>query len=206
MSYGDKEKIRNYWRQYRAANKEKCRETLKRWRAANPEKVKQANWRQRINQANWRKQNPEKQKERSQKYFQENREKILKRRRKWIEANKEKQRIYVRRAHRKISITKKLLLLSQLPGAIQDTLNKLKNQTNEHEQQRRGTHTESGALHPPLFGTLPEGEGMLDQSRQDTGGSSGQGAGLHEADGGTLPAIPAEVSQPDAGLGTGCAA
>jgi hypothetical protein len=99
----DKEKQREYSRQYYHRNKEARKEYAKRYRENNKEKVKKA-------QDNWKENNKEVireyNKEYSKVYYQKNTEKVKEHKKKWNDNNKDKKNAYTaKRRAKKLNAT-----------------------------------------------------------------------------------------------------
>jgi len=82
MPYKDKEKQKEYQKQWRQRNKEKVREINKHWRKEHLEKVREID-------KNWQQRNPEKVREISKHWKQRNSEKVQEYNKKWQQENKE---------------------------------------------------------------------------------------------------------------------
>jgi len=82
MAYKDKEKKKEYDRNYRKNNREKCREYSKRWRDKNPEYTKKY-------RDEYKKKYPEKRKQQGLKYYYKNKKKYADYQRKWRIENRE---------------------------------------------------------------------------------------------------------------------
>ncbi len=96
MPFKDKEKAKEYKKEYYQGHKEEMDKKVKQWQKNNPEKMKQNRIKYRKNNPDYNKKyyrdNYEKVKEYRKRYHLENRTEVLKRQKEWYGKNKERER------------------------------------------------------------------------------------------------------------------